>query len=51
MKYVQQTWTVTQETIKELEVIAEAIGGQNMSATIRYCIRQVFNSLEKKESA
>lgn len=49
--YLQKTWTATEDSVSELETIQKALGQSSMSATLRYCIKQVFNQLKKEQNA
>lgn len=46
---LQKTWHASEAALLELEEIAKIIGDSNHSATIRYCIRQVFEALKKRQ--
>jgi hypothetical protein len=48
--YFQKSWTASEECLEELKEIGKANGGSNMSATIRYCVRQVYKELEKERA-
>jgi hypothetical protein len=44
-EYIQKSWHTTEETLRELETISKAIGNANISATLRYCVKQTYNNL------
>lgn len=47
-EFKQKTWHTTDESWRQLEILSKKLGTQNLSATIRYCIQQVFVSEQRK---
>lgn len=50
-EFKQKAWTATDEALEQIEQISRSIGNQNMSATIRYCVQEVFKNLSQKEAS
>ena len=49
VKTVSRGWYTTHEELHMLDEIIESIGASNMSAAIRYCIRQTHKQLQKEQ--
>lgn len=41
--FKQRTWHATDDSLVQLEKLSEDIGNANLSATIRFCIKQEFD--------
>lgn len=48
--YVQRTYTVTQESLDQLKEIQKEIGDSNMSAALRYAIKETYCRLKEQAS-
>ena len=50
MSQKQTSILLTDEELKQIELVAQAEGIKGMGATLRYCLRQVYKQI-RKESA